>query len=149
MIIRLCVVTMTKKLSLEEIENAKIVLDIYDINKTPLQKSNTFSKIIGNNIYLKNEALQATGTFKIRGAIYKIDKIIKEQRATKGNELDGHSSSIINSDNHNTSNSNNIMKSSLGIISASAGNHAQGVALASKMNNLPCTIVMSTEAPTF
>ena len=73
--------------SVKEIENARIVLDAYNINKTPLQKSNTFSKIIDNNLYLKNEALQATGTFKIRGALYKIDKIIKEQKA-KDNRFD-------------------------------------------------------------
>ena len=41
--------------SVEEIENARKILNGYNINKTPLQKSNTFSKIIGNNIYLKNE----------------------------------------------------------------------------------------------
>src|SRR5919112_3998139 len=136
--------------SVEEIENARNILNGYNINKTPLQKSNTFSKATGNNIYLKNEALQATGTFKIRGALYKIDKIIKEQKATKGNEIDAHVSNIINDGNNNTSNSSNrdINKSNLGIIAASAGNHAQGVALASKMNNLPCTIVMPPEAPT-
>ena len=136
--------------SVEEIENARKILNGYNINKTPLQKSNTFSKIIGNNVYLKNEALQATGTFKIRGALYKVDKIIKEQKS-KGNEIDVPASNIINNGGiNNTSNSCNgdINKNNLGIIAASAGNHAQGVALASKMNNLPCTIVMPTEAPT-
>jgi threonine dehydratase len=133
--------------SIDEIENARIILNKYNINKTPLQKSNTFSKVIGNNLYLKNEALQATGTFKIRGALYKIDKIIKEQK-TKDNKIDDYSSSIINGDNHKISDNSKVQKNSLGIIAASAGNHAQGVALASKMNNLPCTIVMPTEAPT-
>ncbi|MGN6346521.1 MAG: threonine ammonia-lyase [Candidatus Nitrosocosmicus sp.] len=144
--------------SVKEIENAQIILNTYNINKTPLQKSNTFSKIIGNNLYLKNEALQATGTFKIRGALYKIDKLIKEQK-TKDNRFDSLSSSssdssnnisnsITISDNYNISNRNHGKKNSLGIIAASAGNHAQGVALASKMNNLSCTIVMPTKTPT-
>jgi threonine dehydratase len=54
-------------------------------------------------------------------------------------------SSIHNIGIHNDGNDE---KNNLGIITASAGNHAQGVALASKMNNLPCTIVMPTKAPT-
>lgn len=54
------------------------VLEKYNINKTPLLKSNTFSKIIGtSNLYPKNNTLQATGTFKIRRALYKIDKMIE------------------------------------------------------------------------
>ena len=137
--------------SVKEIENARIVLDAYNINKTPLQKSNTFSKIIDNNLYLKNEALQATGTFKIRGALYKIDKIIKEQKA-KDNRFDfsnsNSNSKATNSDNRNMGDRYSDKKNNLGIIAASAGNHAQGVALASQMNNLPCTIVMPTKAPT-
>jgi threonine dehydratase len=135
--------------SIDEIENARKVLSEYDINKTPLQKSNTFSKVIGSNLYLKNESLQATGTFKIRGALYIIDKIIKERKA-KDDEIDAHTRNISNGNIKNTSNSSNDdnHKSNLGIIAASAGNHAQGVALASKMNDLPCTIVMPNKAPT-
>ncbi|HXT83149.1 MAG TPA: pyridoxal-phosphate dependent enzyme [Verrucomicrobiae bacterium] len=137
--------------SVKEIENARIVLDTYNINKTSLQKSNTFSKIIGNNLYLKNEALQATGTFKIRGALYKIDKIIREQKA-KDNRFDysnsNSNSKATNIDNRNIIDRYSDKKNNLGIIAASAGNHAQGVALASQMNNLPCTIVMPTKAPT-
>ena len=121
--------------SVKDIENARKVLKTYNINKTPLQKSNTFSKIIGSNLYLKNESLQATGTFKIRGALYKIDKIIKEHQI-KSNEFNIpssiHDKSIDNDGNND--------KDKIGIIAASAGNHAQGVALASKMNNLPYCI---------
>ena len=136
--------------SVEEIENARKILNEYDINKTPLQKSNTFSKIVGNNLYLKNETLQWTGTFKIRGALYKIDKILKEKKL-KVSGIDININNVINvASNNNTNNGNKevVDKNDLGIIAASAGNHAQGVALASKMNNLPCTIVMPTEAPT-
>ena len=130
--------------SIEDIENAAKVLKSYNINKTPLKKSNTFSKVIGSNIYLKNESLQATGTFKIRGALYKIDKIIKEQKV----KINKSNSSSSSSNNTSSGNSSSGCETSLGIIAASAGNHAQGVALASKMNNLPCTIVMPAEAPT-
>jgi threonine dehydratase len=35
----------------------------------------------------------------------------------------------------------------VGVIAASAGNHAQGVAIAASQNNIPCTIVMPESAP--
>ncbi len=78
-------------------------------------KSNTFSNICGNNIFLKLECLQKTGSFKVRGAITKINNL-----------------------------PNDIKKN--GVIAASAGNHAQGVAYASSMNDIPCTIVMPQNA---
>jgi threonine dehydratase len=79
--------------------------------KTPLYKSNTFSNLIGTNIFLKNEAFQKTGSFKVRGALYKIITLPEE-------------------------------KMKYGIIAASAGNHAQGVAYAATIRKIPCTIVM-------
>jgi len=78
-------------------------------------KSNTFSNICGNNIFLKLECLQKTGSFKVRGAITKINNIPSDLKKN-------------------------------GVIAASAGNHAQGVAYASSMNNIPCTIVMPQNA---
>lgn len=111
--------------SITDIEKAAKVLDNNDINKTPLQKSNTFSKIIGHSVFLKNESIQTTGTFKIRGATYKIDKIIHEEKIKE------------NGDNTKIH----------GVIAASAGNHAQGVAYAASMKNIPCTIIMPTHAP--
>jgi threonine dehydratase len=78
-------------------------------------KSNTFSNICGNNIFLKLECLQKTGSFKVRGAITKINNIPSDLKKN-------------------------------GVIAASAGNHAQGVAYASSMNNIPCTIVMPKNA---
>lgn len=69
-----------------------------------------------NNIYLKTENLQVTGSFKLRGAYYKISQLSEEEKKK-------------------------------GIVACSAGNHAQGVALASKKNNLPCVICMPDGAP--
>ena len=83
--------------------------------KTPLYKSNTFSNLIGTNIFLKNEAFQKTGSFKVRGALYKIKTLSEE-------------------------------KMKYGIIAASAGNHAQGVAYAATIRKIPCTIVMPMHA---
>ena len=78
-------------------------------------RSSTFSSICGNNVFLKLECLQKTGSFKVRGAIAKINNIPLDLKKN-------------------------------GVIAASAGNHAQGVAYASSMNNIPCTIVMPKNA---
>ena len=85
------------------------------IRKTNLEFSETFSKICGANVYLKNEYEQKTGSFKIRGAYYKIKSLTENEK-------------------------------SKGVIAASAGNHSQGVAFASHIENIPCTIVMPKTA---
>lgn len=79
--------------------------------RTPLVYSPTFSKLAGFEVYLKLENLQTTGSFKIRGATYKI--LSELDRIGKG-----------------------------GVVAASAGNHAQGVALAASRAGLASTIVM-------
>jgi threonine dehydratase len=43
-----------------------------------LIKSATFSKLNGNNVYLKLECLQKTGSFKVRGAMVKIHNMSNE-----------------------------------------------------------------------
>ncbi|WP_243297382.1 threonine ammonia-lyase [Bacillus litorisediminis] len=48
---------------------------------TPLQDSSTFSKLSGNEIYLKTENLQKTGSFKIRGAYNKIANLSAEEQS--------------------------------------------------------------------
>lgn len=103
--------------SIEDIQNARDLLIKNNIKKTPLQKSTTFSEITGSNIFMKIESLQKTGTFKVRGALYKINKISQEK-----------------------------IKNYNGIIAASAGNHAQGVAYAAWTKNIPCVIVMPKNA---
>ena len=100
----------TQKITIAEIKKAAGVLDGRVI-RTPLVYSPAFSRLGGFQVYLKLENLQATGSFKIRGATYKVltelDRIGKK-----------------------------------GVVAASAGNHAQGVALAASQAGLPCTIVM-------
>ena len=85
------------------------------IRKTPLVHSKIFSKITGSEVYLKSEFQQKTGSFKIRGAYYKIKTLTDEEKKN-------------------------------GVVAASAGNHAQGVAFASSSENIPCTIVMPKTA---
>jgi threonine dehydratase len=85
------------------------------IRKTPLIHSPTFSDLTNSEIYLKEEFRQKTGSFKIRGAYYKIKSLSEEEKK-------------------------------YGVVAASAGNHAQGVALASSLENISCTIVMPKNA---
>ena len=85
------------------------------IRKTSLVFSETFSKLSGSKVYLKNEFEQKTGSFKLRGAYYKIKSLTDDEKKK-------------------------------GVIAASAGNHAQGVAYASSLENISCTIVMPINA---
>ncbi|MGI6574553.1 MAG: threonine ammonia-lyase [bacterium] len=50
------------------------------IHRTPLTHSQTFSKLSGNEVYLKTENLQKTGSFKIRGALNKINSLTAIER---------------------------------------------------------------------
>lgn len=103
------------KIDLNSIREAQKVLAKSSIRKVDLIRSNTFSSMCGNNIFLKLECYQKTGSFKVRGAVTMIDRL-------------------------DTSSKNG------GVIAASAGNHAQGVAYASAMNKMSCTIVMPKNA---
>ena len=68
------------------------------------------------NVYLKAENLQVTGSFKVRGAYYKISQLTEEQKQA-------------------------------GVIACSAGNHAQGVALAASNNGIKAVVCMPDGAP--
>ena len=67
-------------------------------------------------LYLKTENLQVTGSFKVRGAYYKISQLSEEER-------------------------------SHGIVACSAGNHAQGVALAATSMGIKSVVCMPDGAP--
>ncbi len=67
-------------------------------------------------IYLKTENLQITGSFKVRGAYYKMSQLTDEER-------------------------------SKGVIACSAGNHAQGVALAATKCGIKSIICLPDGAP--
>lgn len=83
---------------------------------TPLVYSNTFSDMIGADVHLKQEMLQRTGSFKIRGATNRIATLPEEERGS-------------------------------GVVTASAGNHAQGVALAATRMGVSSKVVMPEHAP--
>lgn len=67
-------------------------------------------------LYLKTENLQVTGSFKVRGAGYKISQLSPEEKAR-------------------------------GVIACSAGNHAQGVALAAQKYGIKSVICLPDGAP--
>jgi threonine dehydratase len=100
--------------TIEDIVKAQDILS-GTIRRTPLQTSRTFSGIAEKNLFLKLECLQVTGSFKVRGALVKINKLSEKQAG-------------------------------YGVIAASAGNHAQGVAYAAMIRKIPCTIVMPENA---
>ena len=61
---------------MQDIEKAAIRLKDA-LHKTPLQRSETFSRMAGCEVYLKYENLQKTGSFKIRGAYNKIAELVE------------------------------------------------------------------------
>ena len=70
----------------------------------------------GVDLYLKTENLQTTGSFKIRGAYYKMSRLSSEEK-------------------------------SRGVVACSAGNHAQGVALAAQKSGIKSVICLPDGAP--
>lgn len=65
------------------------------LRKTELIESTFFSQEYGNRVFLKPENFQVTGSFKIRGAYYKISKLSDEEKsrgviaASAGNHAQG------------------------------------------------------------
>jgi len=91
---------------------------VYDVAiESPLELAVQLSERIGNRVLLKREDMQPVFSFKLRGAYHKIHKLWREGR------IDG------------------------GVIAASAGNHAQGVALAAQTLGLRAVIVMPETTP--
>jgi threonine dehydratase len=63
----------------QEIEHAsQVIRDA--VHVTPMLHSRTFGTMTGANVYLKSENLQRTGSFKVRGATYKIAQLSEEER---------------------------------------------------------------------
>jgi threonine dehydratase len=83
------------------------------LRPTPVDHSDSLTRLAGRPVILKPEHLQRTGSFKIRGAYNLISRL--------GQGLE--------------------------VVTASAGNHAQGVALAATLTGLRSTIFMPTGAP--
>lgn len=81
------------EISHKEVEMAKEAL-VGITHRTPLDFSNTFSRLTGSNVYLKLENLQRTGSFKVRGAYWKIANLNDNEKkkviaASAGNHAQG------------------------------------------------------------
>ncbi len=69
------------KLSIAEVKEAEVRIK-GKVNKTELIYSNTFSEMTGNQVFLKPENFQRTGSFKIRGAYNKISLLGEKGKRT-------------------------------------------------------------------
>src|SRR5882672_12862251 len=86
------------------------------IRVSPCTRSESFSALTNNSIFLKLDNQQRTGAFKERGALNKLLTLSKEERG-------------------------------YGVIAASAGNHAQGVAYHAGLHGIRAHIVMPLPTP--
>ena len=85
---------------------------------TPCVESRTLGQILGCRVFLKFENLQFTASFKERGALNRLAQLVESGQPLKG------------------------------VIAASAGNHAQGVAHHAQRLGLRAVIVMPVLTPT-
>jgi len=83
---------------------------------SPCARSEDFSQLTGNSVYLKLDNLQRTGAFKERGALNKLLTLTEVER-------------------------------SRGVIAASAGNHAQGLAYHAGRQGIRAQICMPLTTP--
>ena len=102
-------------ITLNDIKDAKRQLE-KAISLTPLMKAPILSKEKNAEIYLKEDNLQITGSFKIRGAFNRVALLDEKRRKN-------------------------------GVVAASAGNHAQGLAFAAKYFDCEATIFMPEATP--
>jgi len=98
--------------------NRILTARVYDVAiESALDHAVLLSERLGNRILLKREDTQPVFSFKLRGAYNKIHRLWREGALSKG------------------------------VIAASAGNHAQGVALAAQRLGLRAVIVMPETTP--
>jgi len=91
---------------------------VYDVaRETPLEYMKSMSNRLDNQVWLKREDLQSIYSFKLRGAFNKIYQMYR------------------------------VHPELTGVITASAGNHAQGVALSAQKLNIKAVIVMPITTP--
>ena len=83
---------------------------------TPLDHASYLSGLLGVPTYMKLENLQRTGSFKLRGATYRLSQLSDDEKRR-------------------------------GVVAASAGNHAQGVAFAAQQLGIDATVFMPRGAP--
>ena len=110
-------IAIVKMLQFEDIESAQAAIATY-VHRTPLVRSETLSRRWNTQVYLKLECLQKTGSFKPRGAFNKLLSLVASHRAGE-----------------------------LKVVGVSGGNHAQGLAYASRILGIKATICMPETTP--
>ncbi|MFC6753924.1 threonine ammonia-lyase [Halorubrum tibetense] len=106
------------RVTIDDVEAAAARFADADIvQSTPVQRSRSLSDRCGAEVHLKMEHLQRTGSFKPRGAYNAVSRLVEADSSVDR------------------------------VVAASAGNHAQGVALAATAIGLDATIVMPESAP--
>ncbi len=85
------------------------------VHRTPTVSSRSLSELIGQQVLLKCENLQKTGSFKVRGALNRLLDLDDEARER-------------------------------GVVTISAGNHAQAMAWAATRTGISSTVVMNAKA---
>lgn len=65
---------------LAAVQEARLRITRY-VRRTPLERSQTLSRMLGTNVYLKYELFQKTGSFKPRGAFNTMLSLTEEERA--------------------------------------------------------------------
>jgi len=90
------------------------------VRQTPVLTSRSLSDDCGGTVLLKAENLQRTGSFKLRGALARVDRI-----AAGGDGADG---------------------ARAGVVAGSAGNHAQSLAYAARARGMACEVFMPSRA---
>ncbi len=96
-------------ISIDDVERAAHTI-AGRVYRTPLLRSDALSERFGVDARFKAELLQRTGSFKVRGALNRLQELTKEERER-------------------------------GVITISAGNHAQAVAWASREAGLDALVV--------
>lgn len=105
-------------ITITDIERAYRRLDDPSVvRQTPIETNRSLDAVTGATVRLKMEHLQRTGSFKTRGAYNKLKRLAEEDC------------------------------SATRVLAASAGNHAQGVALAAHKTGFDATVVMPKNAP--
>ena len=86
------------------------------VRHTPLEHSAPLSERLGTPVFVKWENQQFCGSFKIRGALFKMSRLTEAQQER-------------------------------GVVTASSGNHGQGVALAAAQMRVKATICVPASCP--
>ena len=105
----------TNTVDLELIQKVQPVVSS-NVIRTPLYRSETLSRILDSDLYLKLESMQFTSSFKERGTVSKLSSLTDEERRR-------------------------------GVITMSAGNHAQAVARHTQRLGIHATVVMPRTTP--